>query len=64
MYRVDPNKHSMSEGSNGHNGVIRYYQNQITGNKDGLDLAEKIEKYLSRNNYSKITSNVKTIDLN
>lgn len=62
--KIDPNKYSMDSGAEGHNGVIRYYQAQISSLSDGIDLASEIDAYLHNNSYSKITSNVKTIDLN
>lgn len=54
----------MDSGREGHNGIIRYYQAQISNVSDGIDLASKIDTYLYSNSYSKITSNVETIDLN
>ena len=60
---VGPNKHSMDSGTDGHNGVIRYYQDQINDNQDGIRLAEKIDDYISKNPHSHITSNIRTEDI-
>ena len=51
--QVDPNKHSVSNGTNGHNGVIRMFQLDYMNSQNAASkIAVKVKRYLTQRGVS------------